>query len=174
MLALGRAIIAGPRMLLLDEPSLGLAPRVVAQILGVLRAPRRLRAHRAARRAERPSALAIADRGVVMSLGEVVAARPARRPALRRPCVTPTWGSDHGPTSLSPRHRLARGAVFALFALALVLIWRRPHRQLRAGRDGGRGGLRRLPVTAFTGSYWAGLAAALVAGAVLGTSSSGG
>jgi branched-chain amino acid transport system ATP-binding protein len=37
MLALGRAMMAKPRLLLLDEPSLGLAPLVVAEIFGVLR-----------------------------------------------------------------------------------------------------------------------------------------
>jgi branched-chain amino acid transport system ATP-binding protein len=37
MLALGRAMMAKPRVLLLDEPSLGLAPIVVAEIFGVLR-----------------------------------------------------------------------------------------------------------------------------------------
>ena len=37
MLVIGRALMAAPRMLLLDEPSLGLAPRVVAQIFDLLR-----------------------------------------------------------------------------------------------------------------------------------------
>jgi branched-chain amino acid transport system ATP-binding protein len=37
MLAIGRALMSRPELLLLDEPSLGLAPRVVAQILRVLR-----------------------------------------------------------------------------------------------------------------------------------------
>jgi branched-chain amino acid transport system ATP-binding protein len=36
MLALGRAMMAKPRMLLLDEPSLGLAPLLVREIFGVL------------------------------------------------------------------------------------------------------------------------------------------
>ena len=78
MLALGRALMAGPRLLLLDEPSLGLAPRVTAQILGMLRGLRDdtgltvLLIEQNVR-----SALAVADDGVVLSLGSVVASRPA-------------------------------------------------------------------------------------------------
>jgi branched-chain amino acid transport system ATP-binding protein len=80
MLALGRALVARPRLLLLDEPSLGLAPRVVAQIMGLLRHLRDstgltvLLVEQNVR-----SALSIADRGVVMSLGKVVTATDAER-----------------------------------------------------------------------------------------------
>ena len=51
---IGRALMAAPTLLLLDEPSLGLAPRIVAQIFDLLGgAGRRRRPHRPARRAER-------------------------------------------------------------------------------------------------------------------------
>jgi branched-chain amino acid transport system ATP-binding protein len=74
MLALGRALVGRPRLLLLDEPSLGLAPRVTAQIMGLLRTLRDdtgltvLLVEQNVR-----SALSVADTGVVMSLGRVVA-----------------------------------------------------------------------------------------------------
>ncbi|MBJ7519618.1 MAG: ABC transporter ATP-binding protein [Solirubrobacteraceae bacterium] len=78
MLALGRALMARPTLLLLDEPSLGLAPRVVVQMMAVLR---RLRDERGMtvllveQKAE--GALAVADRAVVLRVGEVMADEPA-------------------------------------------------------------------------------------------------
>jgi branched-chain amino acid transport system ATP-binding protein len=77
MLALGRALVGRPRLLLLDEPSLGLAPRVTAQIMGLLRTLRDstgltvLLVEQNAR-----SALSIADAGVVMTLGRLRAVDP--------------------------------------------------------------------------------------------------
>jgi branched-chain amino acid transport system ATP-binding protein len=74
MLVIGRALMARPRVLLLDEPSLGLAPRVTAQIMGLLRDLRErtgltvVLVEQNAR-----SALSVADRAIVLALGRVVA-----------------------------------------------------------------------------------------------------
>jgi branched-chain amino acid transport system ATP-binding protein len=74
MLVIGRALMARPRLLLLDEPSLGLAPRVTAQIMGLLRDLRErtgltvVLVEQNAR-----SALSVADRAIVLALGRVVA-----------------------------------------------------------------------------------------------------
>jgi branched-chain amino acid transport system ATP-binding protein len=73
MLAIGRALMAKPRFLLLDEPSLGLAPILVDQILEIIRGFKRdgvtvLLIEQNAR-----AALAIADRGYVLETGRVTA-----------------------------------------------------------------------------------------------------
>ena len=73
MLAIGRALMADPRLLLLDEPSMGLAPRLVAEIFGHIRALKTrgttiLLVDQNAR-----AALAVADRGYVMETGRSVA-----------------------------------------------------------------------------------------------------
>jgi len=74
MLSIGRALMARPGVLLLDEPSLGLAPVLVAQIMSLIRRLADtlgltvLLVEQNAR-----SALSIASRGVVLNLGRVVA-----------------------------------------------------------------------------------------------------
>jgi branched-chain amino acid transport system ATP-binding protein len=74
MLSIGRALVARPRTLLLDEPSLGLAPVLVAQLMGLVREladSRGLGVLLVEQNAR--SALSIANRGIVLNLGRVVA-----------------------------------------------------------------------------------------------------
>ena len=72
MLAIGRALMAGPRLLMLDEPSLGLAPLYVERVIEIVRA---LNAQGIAillveQRAQ--AALRIAERGYVLETGRIV------------------------------------------------------------------------------------------------------
>jgi ABC-type branched-subunit amino acid transport system ATPase component len=71
MLAIGRALMAGPRVLLLDEPSLGLAPRVVEQIGEVVREINRQGVTVVLVEQNAAMALAVADRAVVLEVGRI-------------------------------------------------------------------------------------------------------
>jgi branched-chain amino acid transport system ATP-binding protein len=76
MLAIGRALMGGPEILLLDEPSLGLAPKIVAQVFAVLQSLNQagltiLLVEQKARRA-----LEIAHEGYVMERGRIVDSGP--------------------------------------------------------------------------------------------------
>ena len=78
MLVIARALLSRPRALLLDEPSLGLAPRVMAQVMDLVTGLSRkhgltiVLVEQNAR-----EALAVADHGVVLNLGRVVASAEA-------------------------------------------------------------------------------------------------
>ena len=73
ILVIARALMASPKVLLLDEPSLGLAPRIVAQVMELIQ---RLRDESGLTvvlvEQNARSALAIADLGVVLNVGRVV------------------------------------------------------------------------------------------------------
>ena len=79
MLAIGRALMARPRLMMLDEPSLGLAPMLVAEIFGIVERLNRelgttvLLVEQNARRA-----LDIAHHGYIMEQGRIVLEGPAR------------------------------------------------------------------------------------------------
>ena len=78
MLVIARALLARPRVLLLDEPSLGLAPRVMAQVMDlVVRLSREQGITIILVEQNARSALSIADQGVVLNLGQVVASAAA-------------------------------------------------------------------------------------------------
>jgi branched-chain amino acid transport system ATP-binding protein len=95
MLAMGRALMGAPKLLMLDEPSLGLAPIIVAdifRIIGELRANgvSVLLVEQNAR-----AALEIADRAYVMELGEFILSGPAREIAANARVAASYLGFQH-------------------------------------------------------------------------------
>lgn len=77
MLAVGRALMAGPKLLMLDEPSLGLAPRVAAEILETLGELNRNGLGILLVEQKAPMALKLARRVYILSSGSVRAELPA-------------------------------------------------------------------------------------------------
>jgi branched-chain amino acid transport system ATP-binding protein len=88
MLAIGRALMARPRLLLLDEPSLGLAPLLVERIFGVIARLKVERVTLVLVEQNARMALEVADRAYVMETGQVklqgTAAELAANPAVER------------------------------------------------------------------------------------------
>ncbi|WP_027996269.1 ABC transporter ATP-binding protein [Simplicispira psychrophila] len=72
MLAIGRALMSKPRLLLLDEPTLGLAPLIIAQIFEIIKTIRSAGVTVFLVEQNANKALAIADRGYVLENGRVV------------------------------------------------------------------------------------------------------
>jgi len=71
MLAIGRALMASPRVLLLDEPSLGLAPKIVERVGAVIREINERGVTVVLVEQNAAMALSVADRAIVLEVGEV-------------------------------------------------------------------------------------------------------
>jgi branched-chain amino acid transport system ATP-binding protein len=96
MLAIGRALMAKPQVLLLDEPSMGLAPKLVQQIFSIIQEINRRGTTVLLVEQNAQQALQIAHRAYVLETGEIVKSAPARE-LLDDPEVRAAYlGGDRG------------------------------------------------------------------------------
>lgn len=78
MLAIARALLARPKLLLLDEPSLGLAPQLVQLIFSIIREINKQGTTILLVEQNAHMALAVASRAYVLQTGEVIKSGPAK------------------------------------------------------------------------------------------------
>ncbi len=90
MLALGRALMAKPRLLLLDEPSLGLAPLITREVFRIISSLRELGVSILLVEQNARAALETADYGYVLETGEIAHAGPAAA-LMHDPRVTESY-----------------------------------------------------------------------------------
>jgi branched-chain amino acid transport system ATP-binding protein len=95
MLAMGRALMGAPKLLMLDEPSLGLAPIIVADIFRTVRELREAGVSVLLVEQNAQAALKIADRAYVMELGEFILNGPAADIAGNARVVASYLGFQH-------------------------------------------------------------------------------
>jgi len=77
MLAIGRALMSGPKLLMLDEPSLGLAPLIVKEIFSIIETLRSRGVSILLVEQNARAALQVADHGYVLETGDIVLQGPA-------------------------------------------------------------------------------------------------
>jgi branched-chain amino acid transport system ATP-binding protein len=95
MLAMGRALMGAPRLLMLDEPSLGLAPIIVADIFRTIGELRASGVSVLLVEQNAQAALQIADRAYVMELGEFILNGPAAEIATNQRVAASYLGFAH-------------------------------------------------------------------------------
>ena len=95
MLAMGRALMGAPKLLMLDEPSLGLAPIIVADIFRTIGELRASGVSVLLVEQNAQAALNIADRAYVMELGELILNGPAAEIATNQRVVASYLGFAH-------------------------------------------------------------------------------
>jgi len=95
MLAMGRALMGAPKLLMLDEPSLGLAPIIVADIFRTIGELRASGVSVLLVEQNAQAALKIADRAYVMELGEFILNGPARDIASNQRVAASYLGFQH-------------------------------------------------------------------------------
>src|SRR5437870_6879601 len=95
MLAMGRALMGAPKLLMLDEPSLGLAPIIVADIFRTIGELRAAGVSVLLVEQNAQAALRIADRAYVMELGEFVLSGPASEIATNKRVAASYLGFQH-------------------------------------------------------------------------------
>ena len=130
MLAIARALMSRPRLLLLDEPSLGLAPAIIERIFVMIAELKRSGLTILLVEQNAAHALAIADRAYVLRLGEVAASGPAAEICA----ATDLKALYLGGRDAAWRRRmtaaiqfvidvLSLGGAYALMALGLVIVY---------------------------------------------------
>jgi branched-chain amino acid transport system ATP-binding protein len=95
MLAMGRALMGAPKLLMLDEPSLGLAPIIVADIFRTIGELRASGVSVLLVEQNAQAALQIADRAYVMELGEFILSGSAREIAANQRVAASYLGFQH-------------------------------------------------------------------------------
>ena len=97
MLAIGRALMARPRLLLLDEPSLGLAPLIVREVLQVVSSLRQHGVSVLLVEQNARAALKVADRAYVLESGSIALSGPARELLSDRRIIDTYLGAVSAP-----------------------------------------------------------------------------
>ena len=118
MLAMGRALMSHPKLLMLDEPSMGLAPILVEQIFEIIQNLNKNGSTILLVEQNAQMALSVAHRGYVLETGRVVTTGTGEELIESPEIKKPTWAAD----LLSLKKKVGK-EIFCEAALRLCLVW---------------------------------------------------